>query len=539
MAEVAPTIAAGTDPTVVAVDSPKQTNDTMKLFSSEGKNVTTKLSYACSVKDKRLDIFRQFEFHKLVLTSASGTRKEYHVNQNFFTSGGNGIVIGLHENSEASGLPEKSELPDFIVKIGCGSGKLKDDTVDNAIRAKELFSKLGEEFKDNMALFYGDILNESNVKIGEFALYKYLGAEILKYEELLKTIEGKQKLIKLAIECIKRYQSKSLVHRDVCPENMVYNSTTNQVNLIDFDDMFDLSFLKTEDEEASCILTQSKSRQGDIIHVCMNTEGQENCINIFNLQPRPLTPDIINISQKLIRASVKDPKQYLQSFLTMDYYGLFWIILYILLYPMNIKDIEREVFSLLITNNYINDYANYDRIYNFASKISLANNIYETMPTEYNSNSMIMKFVELVLHLIKDRPADFSLETLLASDFLVDPRIQETITRMKEEQDAIDKEDLPTILDKIDQTTKAIQKYIDFRKTVRVRRKMLKSNEDFKTKIKTMNGMAGELSILETQVGGNQTKYSKHKKTNRYMNKKKIVGRYNTNKKSKPTKSSR
>jgi hypothetical protein len=228
MAEDAHTVAAaaGTDPTVVAVDSPKQTNDTMKLFSSEGIDVTTKLSDACSLKDKRLENFRQFKFHKLVLTSASGTRKEYHVNQNFFTSGGNGIVIGLHENSEASGLP------DCIVKIGCGRGKLKYDTIANANRAKELFLKFGEEFKDNMALYYGDILEESNVKIGEFALYKYLGAEILKSRDLLMNIAGKRQLIKLAIECIQRYQSKSLVHRDVCPENMVYDPTTNQVHLI-------------------------------------------------------------------------------------------------------------------------------------------------------------------------------------------------------------------------------------------------------------------------------------------------------------------
>ena len=48
--------------------------------------------------------------------------------------------------------------------------------------------------------------------------------------------------------------------------------------------------------------------------------------------------------------------------------------------------------------------------------------------------------------------------------------------------------------------------------------------------------MAEKLSNLAQQFGGNQTKYSKHKKTNRYMNKKKIVGRNNTNKKSKTTK---
>jgi serine/threonine protein kinase len=396
-----------------------------------------------------------------------------------------------------------------------------------------------------MALYYGDILHENilhenDLKIGEFALYKYLGAEILKYRDLLMNIAGKQKLIKLAIECIQRYQSKNIVHRDVCPENMVYDHRTDQVNLIDFDDMLDFSFLKTEDETASCILTESKPNQEYIIHVCMNTGGQENCINIFDLQPRPLTPNIKSIIDNLIKTSGTDPKKYLQSFLTMDYYGLFWIILYILLYPNKIEYIEDKVFLLTITNKYLTDYKSYYRIYNHASKSSFVPKIYEIMSPEYNSNSMIMNFVELVLQLIRDRDADFSLEKLLKCEFLVDPRIQETITRMKEEQDEIDQKDLPLILNEIEKVTKAIQEYIDFCKTaVRVRRKMLKSNEDFKTKIKTMNGIAGELSILETQVGGNKTKYSKHKRTNRYMNKKKIVGRYNTNKKSKPTKSSR
>jgi hypothetical protein len=532
---------AEVDPTVADADSPKQTNDTMKLFSKEGKDVTTKLSEACSSKSKTLAEFRSFEFHNLVLTLSDGTTKKYNVNENFFTSGGNGIVIGLHENSEASQLPEKSELPDFIVKIGCGRGGLKNYIIDNATRTNVIFSKFDQEFKDNMALYYGDILNENNLKIGEFALYKYLGAEILKYRDLLNTIEGKQKLIKLAIECIQRYQSKSLVHRDVCPENMVYDYRTEQVNLIDFDDMFDLSFLKTEDEEASCILTQSKSRQGDIIiHVCMNTGGQENCIDIFDSQPRPLTPNIKSIVYELNRRDVKDPKKYLQSFLTMDYYGLFWIIIYILLFPSNMDVIDFKVFGLTIKSDYDKNYAEYDRIYTRALKSSFVPKIYETMPTEYNSNSMIMKFVELVLQLIRDRTADFSLETLLASDFLVNENIEETIRNMERQQDEIDQKDLPLILNEIEKVTKAIQEYIVFRKTaVRVRRKMLKSNEDFKTKIKTMNGIAGELSILETQVGGNKTKYSKNKRTNRYMNKKKIVGRYNTNKKSKPTKSSR
>jgi hypothetical protein len=202
--------------------------------------------------------------------------------------------------------------------------------------------------------------------------------------------------------------------------------------------------------------------------------------------------------------------------------------------------IDFKVFGLTIKSDYDKNYAEYDRIYTRALKSSFVPKIYETMPTEYNSNSMIMKFVELVLQLIRDRTADFSLETLLASDFLVNENIEETIRNMERQQDEIDQKDLPLILNEIEKVTKAIQEYIVFRKTaVRVRRKMLKSNEDFKTKIKTMNGIAGELSILETQVGGNKTKYSKNKRTNRYMNKKKIVGRYNTNKKSKPTKSSR
>ena len=530
MSEVDSTV--GHDLTVSAVDSPKQTNVTIKLWSSEGKDVTTNLSKACSVKDKTLDSFNTFGFHNLVLTLSDDSTKEYNVNQRFFTSGGNGIVIGLHEN------PEKSELPDFIVKIGCGRGGLKNYIIDNATRTNVIFSKFDQEFKDNMALYYGDILDENNIKIGEFALYKYLGAEILKYGRLLKTIEGKQKLIKLAIECIQRYQSKNLVHRDVSPENMVYDYRTEQVNLIDFDDMLDFSFLKTEDEDATCILTQGKSRQGDIIRVCMNTGGQEKCIDIFNSQPRPLTPNIISILKELFKRNgeVEDPKQYLQSFLTMDYYGLFWIIIYILLFPSNMDVIDLDVFGLTIKSDYDKNYLEYDRIYNRASKSSLVPKIYEIMPTEYNSNSMIMKFVELVLQLIKDRPADFSLETLLASDFLVNENIEETIRTMERQQDEIDKNDLPLILNEIEKVTNVIQEYINFRKTVRVRRKMLKSNEDFKTKIKTMKGMAEKLSILEEQVGGNQTKYSKHKKTNRYMNKKKIVGRNNTNKKSKTTK---
>lgn len=528
MAEVDPTV--GSVLTVSAVDSPKQINVTMKLFSSEGNDVTTKLSEACSVKDKTLEIFKTFGFHKLELTLSDGSKKEYNVNERFFTSGGNGIVIGLHEKSE------KSELPDFIVKIGCGRRGLKNYIIDNAKRTNDILSKFDQEFKDNMALFSGDIPDENNSKIGEFALYKYLGAEILKYGILLKTIEGKQKLIKLAIECIQRYQSKNIVHRNVSPENMVYDPRTEQVNLIDFDDMLDFSFLKTEDEDATCILRASKSSQGEIIHVCMNTRGQENCINIFDSQPRPLTPNIIFFVSELHKRKVNDPKQYLQSFLTMDYYGLFWIIIYILLFPSNMDVIDFKVFGLTIKSDYDKNYAEYDRIYTRALKSTFATKIYETMPTEYNSNSMIMKFVELVLQLIRDRPADFSLETLLASDFLVNENIEETIIKMEKEQDEIDKADLPLILNEIEKVTNVIQEYINFRKTVRVRRRMLKSNEDFKTKIKTMNGMAGELSILENQVGGNQTKYSKHKKTNRYMNKKKIVGRNNTNKKSKTTK---
>ena len=403
-----------------------------------------------------------------------------------------------------------------------------------------------------MALYYGDIHDENNRKIGEFALYKYLGAEILKDGRLLNTIEGKQKLIKLAIECIQRYQSKNLVHRDVSPENMVYDYRTEQVNLIDFDDMLDFSFLNPEDEAASCILTQSKSRQGDIIiHVCMNTGGQENCINIFDSQPRPLTPNIKSIVSDLNRRDVEDPKQYLQSFLTMDYYGLFWIIIYILLVPLDMDlvpldmdFIDDKVFGLKITTNYNKNYEEYYyKIYTGATKNYLAKKIFENMPTEYNSNSMIMKFVELVLQLVKERPADFSLETLLASDFLVNENIEETIITMERKQNEIDEHDLPLILNnienvtnEIEKVTNVIQEYIIFRKTVRVRITMLNSNEDFKTKIKTMKGMAEKLSNLAQQFGGNQTKYSKHKKTNRYMNKKKIVGRNNTNKKSKTTK---
>jgi hypothetical protein len=199
--------------------------------------------------------------------------------------------------------------------------------------------------------------------------------------------------------------------------------------------------------------------------------------------------------------------------------------------------IDDKVFGLKITSDYDKNYAEYYyRIYTGVTKNYLAKKIFEKMPTEYNSNSMIMKFVELVLHLIKDRPADFSLQTLLASEFLVNENIEETIRTMERQQDEIDENDLPLILKEIENVTNVIQEYINFRKTVRVRRKMLKLNEDFKTKINTMKVMAQNLNILEEQVGGNQTKYSKHKKTNRYMNKKKIVGRNNTNKKSKTTK---
>jgi serine/threonine protein kinase len=542
MAEVAPTVAAaasaeptvaaaaaaaGAEPIVAAVDSPKHT---MKLFSSEELDVTAKLSEACSLKDKKLEIFRSFKFHKLVLTSANVIIKEYYVNQNFFTSGGNGIVIGLHENPEASGLPV------CIVKIGCSRGQLKYSTIANAIRAKELFLKFGGDFKDNMALYYGDILNESNVKIGEFALYKYLGVEILKHHDLLSTIAGKQQLIKLAIECIQKYQLKSLVHRDVCPENMVYDPTTNQVHLIDFDSMADLSLLVTEDKTVLCELRNSEDKAK--IKICMKTTP-EKCIDIFNLQPRSLTPDIITISKKLRSEKVTDPKQYLQSLLTMDYYGLFWIILYILLYPHNMDKIDEVVFGMNV--HVREDYTplNYMIKYTKVSKQVISRRIYELMPEKYNSNSIIMNFVVSVLELIKfeDRSRDFSLEKLLACDFLVVEQIQETITRMEDEQDKTDKEDLPAILDKIDQVTSVIQEYIQFRTTVLVRKKILKSNEDYKAKIRTMNDTVIRLNRVEEQYGGIQRKYSKNKKTNRYMNKKNIVGRYNTNKKSKTTKS--
>ena len=538
MAEVAPNVAAaagaepivaaaaaGAEPTVAAVDSPKHT---MKLFSSEELDVTTKLSDACSLKDKGLEIFRSFKFHKLVLTSANGTIIKYYVNQNFFTSGGNGIVIGLHENPEASGLPV------CIVKIGCSRGQLKNSTIANANRAKELFLKFGEDFKDNMALYYGDILNESNVKIGEFALYKYLGVEILKQHDRLTTIAGKQQLIKLAIECIQKYQLKSLVHRDVCPENMVYDPTTDQVHLIDFDSMDDLSLLVTEDVTVLCELRKSEDRAK--IKICMKTTP-EKCIDIFNLQPRPLTPDIITISKKLLSEKVTDPKQYLQSFLTMDYYGLFWIILYILLYPHNMDKIDEIVFGINVRVREDYNPLNYMTKYTRFSKAIITRRIYELMPEEYDSNSIIMNFVESVLELIKfeDRSHDFSLEKLLKYDFLRDEKIQETVTRMKEKQDISDKENLQNLSVKIDQLTVLIKECIEVRQ--KLRGKMLKSNEDYKAKIKTMNDMFKNLSRVEEQYGGIHRKYSKHKKTNRYMNKKNIVGRYNTNKKSKTTKS--
>jgi hypothetical protein len=123
----------------------------------------------------------------------------------------------------------------------------------------------------------------------------------------------------------------------------------------------------------------------------MNTGGQQKCIDIFNSQPRPLTPDIVNIVIELDRRRVKDPKQYLQSFLTMDYYGLFWIIIYILLVPVKMDDID-SVFRL-------RNISDYKRIYKEVTRSYLAKQIFEKMPTEYNSNSMIMKFVELVLQL--------------------------------------------------------------------------------------------------------------------------------------------
>lgn len=498
--------------------------DVMKLFNFDNLDVTEKLNDACKNKGTR-DGIAEYHFHRLAITSADGTNtKTYFVNSDFFKYGGNGIVIGLRENE----AKPSNSIPEFIIKIGCVEGKIINDTLKNAIRAKNLFTKFGEEFKDNMALHYGNIVTGDNTIIGTFALYKYLGIEILHFPNL-ESISSKQKLIKKVIECVQTYQSKFLIHRDVCPENLVYNPETDQVHLIDFDSMEDLSVLRTEDSTVTCKLVDSKIKGH--IKICLES-SKESCIEIPSFNPRPLTPYMIHIVDHLLKTS-KNPIDYLRSFLTTDYYGLFWVIIYILLSPMEMDDIDKKVLQFTLVRKYTENYNNYLRLYmslctNKGNKFNKSKLIYSSMSEQYKSYPPLIHFVSLLLELISLSCVDptFSLQKLLDHEFLHIENIEDTIKSMKENQDAKDKEDLHTLITKIDEISELIRQYNEFKATVRV--KVIQDPEY----IEKMNIMVSRFNVLNrnpmSQYGGIIN--SKHKRTNRHINRKIISARHNSQK---------
>ena len=313
---------------------------TLTVFTDDGSPITDIIGKICegTRTDSEYESKPDLEKIKSLVIKKGDDEKRYKLSSPpFFIYGGLGIVFGLNDFDDTgiSGIQ-------YVLKVDCPQGRAQHFglVMKTAISINDRFGQYPEE-QYNMAHSYGTLSGEPRT----FAIYKYNGPELgtiiyssdfrkSKNEGLVKNI------LRNVILALHRFNSKLLLHGDFCTENLVINRDTLEVALVDLDTMTDLADLSNSTECAFILVNDDIGRT--YIEVCPNPKPANGvgCVKYPLQWGRSLVPDIsrllgfsnveidnLNSGNPVYRNSSKT----VLSLMMADRFGLFWVIIKILL----------------------------------------------------------------------------------------------------------------------------------------------------------------------------------------------------------------
>jgi hypothetical protein len=350
-------------------------------------DVTSNILTICDNKGKRefnvnvkLDTFR-----KLVINHGD-TTKQYQLSFPYvYNYGGFGIVFGLTEFDESkSGEVRSNNPPTHILKVDCSS---QDGVIlATAIKVNRAFNEYGRQYDRYKALEYGKITDSSKT----FAVYTFLGEELnnlifgpkrgqmLRQEAIVKTI------IRNVIGCLLDFNRNHLLHGDVSLLNFVID-TDNNVSLIDFDTMKNLK--KLIGGECSIRMSKDENDRHILGYYDVSPSNDESVdanepVQIKEYWGNPMFPSFTRL-MKVTRDeydllerssnSITRNAEISNRLMMPDKFGLFWVIVKILLgvadvnlteaeiedYLMGVKDVAKKKF-IDCNNTYMDFYKSLD-----------------------------------------------------------------------------------------------------------------------------------------------------------------------------------
>jgi hypothetical protein len=350
----------------------------------------------------------------------------------FFIYGGLGIVFGLNDFDDGTGVASHSGIQ-YVLKVDCPQPQTDGQThfglvMKTAISINDRFGQYPEE-QYNMAHSYGTLSTEPRT----FAIYKYNGEELgtIIYGSFFgkRRNEGLVKdILRNVILGLRRFNSKFLLHGDFCTENLVIKRDTREVVLVDLDTMTDLTKLS---ESKECIFRLYDENERDIFEICPipKPANKVGCVTYPRAWGRSLVPHMT----ELFKFSPLEKKSFsgghtvprnssntVKTLMMADRFGLFWVIIKILLTSSGYGEEQIEQFfgvDFQSHSTYTTFYDNIKKSHFRDKVISLIRDI--TMlreKTKYITSEHFEDFIRLLLDLIKE---DFSIDNIAAFDALL------------------------------------------------------------------------------------------------------------------------
>ena len=338
-------------------------------------------------------------------------------NPPFFIYGGLGIVFGLNDyDTGISGIQ-------YVLKVDCPQGRAQHFglVMKTAISINDRFGQYPEE-QYNMAHSYGTLSGEPRT----FAIYKYNGVELgtiiynpsfinIRNEGLVKDI------LHNVILALHRFNSKFLLHNDFCTENLVINPDTLEVALVDLDTMTDLADLSKSTKCAFILGMDDIGRKN--IEVCPEPKPANGvgCVKYPLQWGRSLVPGIsrllgfseLEIKNLNDRNSVyRNSSKTVPSLMMADRFGLFWVIIKILL---TAGGLDEEHIEKLFDIDYRKP-TTYTKFYSSITKSTIPRivSVIKANAT-YIKSGFFEDFIMVVINLI----TDFSIDNIAAFDALL------------------------------------------------------------------------------------------------------------------------
>jgi len=387
---------------------------TLNVFAHDNSDITGIISEICDNTRTNPDYDEKPHLEKIqkLVISKDGNNKIYKLsNPPFFIYGGLGIVFGLNDFDDTgiSGIQ-------YVLKVDCPQRKegLYGLTMKTAISINEAFQTYPNAYDSNLAQEYGNLHGMTKFT---FAIYKYLGIELGNI--IYKTVPEKrethqnERLVKLilrnVISCLRRFNEHYFNHGDFCTENLVINLQNYHVDLIDFDTMRHFAHL-LEAERCSLKYVQDTTTGKQFYTLCPphSSSIAQKCVNYEEQMARSLFPtfsQLLGLSRDDIQTLLSgyainlDTTNTVNKIMMADRYGLFWVIIKILLTASGYHEDEIEM-SFKI------DYrqpTTYVKFYKDIKINSQARNFYirhiKTY-TPYIKSELFEKFIGVVFELI-------------------------------------------------------------------------------------------------------------------------------------------